>query len=95
MNKIIATGVLNGYEIELEVELINGKLIINEPILQPDLDHHLENAEPIGGTYYPPDNTLLAAYNILNSNFFDVGSDVKIEVIGELEKIPGDENVIY
>jgi hypothetical protein len=95
MNKLIATGVLNGTEIELEVELINGKLIVNDPILQQDLDYHLENAEPIGGTYYPPKNTLLAAYSVLNSNFFDVGSNVNIEVIGELEKIPSKANVIY
>jgi len=95
MNKLIASGVLNSYEIEIEVELIKGKLIINEPILQPDLDYHLKNAEPIGGTYYPPENTLLAAYNVLNSNFFDVGSNVNIKVIGELEKIPSKENIIY
>lgn len=95
MNKLIATGFLNGYEIEIEVELINKKLIINEPMLQSDLNYHLENAKPIGGTYYPPQNTLLAAYNVLNYGFFDVGSNVKIEVIGELEKISNIDDVIY
>lgn len=95
MRKLIAKGVFSGFDMEIEVELINGKLIVDEKLLQPMLDYHLKNAEPIGGTYYPPENTLLAAYNVLNNNFFDVGSKVNIEVIGELEKIPGDKNVIY
>ena len=95
MSKLIATGVLHGYEKAVEVELIDGNLVIDEKILQPIFDYYLKNQEPMGGTYYPPQNTLLAGYNVLNTSFFDIGSNFNIEVVGELETIPGEEGVIY
>lgn len=95
MSKLIAKGFLHGSERTIEVELVNNNLIINEKLLQPIFNHYLDHQEPIGGTYYPPKNTLLAGYNVLNTSFFDIGSKVNIEVIGELETIPSEEGIVY
>lgn len=85
MKKIIANGI--------EVELIDGELIVEPEEYQERFDEMLQNPTPIGGTYYPPTNTLLAAYNVMKNMFFDEEPDV--EVIGELEEIPYEEGIIY
>lgn len=85
MKKIIANGI--------EVELIDDELIVEPEEYQERFDEMLQNPTPIGGTYYPPTNTLLAAYNVMKNMFFDKEPDV--EVIGELEEIPYEEGIIY
>lgn len=85
MSKIIANGI--------EVELIDGELIVEPEEYQERFDEMLQHQTPIGGTYYPPTDTLLAAYNVMKNMFFDKEPD--IEVIGELEKIPYEEDIIY
>ena len=85
MKKIIANGI--------EVELIDGELIVEPEEYQEQFDELLQRQEPIGGTYYPPTNTLLVAYNVMKNMFFD--EEVDVEVIGELEEIPYEEDIIY
>lgn len=85
MKKIIANGI--------EVELIDGELIVEPEDYQEQFDEMLRHQTPMGGTYYPPTNTLLAAYNVMKNMFFD--TEVDVEVIGELEEIPYEEGFIY
>lgn len=97
MGKIIATGKLYGESRTLTVELRDGKPEILEAelreLFQHDLDTAIQNQRPIGGTYYPPPETLLAAYNVLNHSFFTELQS--IEVVGEIEEIPYTDGVIY
>lgn len=97
MGKIIATGKLYGELRTLTVELREGKPEILETelreLFQHDLDIAIQNQQPIGGTYYPPPETLLAAYNVLNHFFFTELQS--LEVIGEIEEIPYTEGLIY
>ena len=97
MGKIIATGKLYGELRTLTVELRDGKPEILETelreLFQHDLDTAIQNQQPIGGTYYPPSETLLAAYNVLNHFFFTELQS--LEVVGEIEEIPYTEGLIY
>ena len=53
-----------------------------------NLTQLLKKAPPIGGTYYPPENSLLSAYSVLESLFFDENAKVKITIEGDIGKIP-------
>lgn len=105
MSKIIAKGIFVGekrkFEITIEDEKL--KIICNEKwwnikkvreYTEARLKRCISQAEPIGGTYYPPENTLTAAYNGLQNGFFD-DNKAEIEVKGELEPIPYEEGRIY
>lgn len=52
-----------------------------------------ESVPPIGGTYYPEKNTMLAVKAVLENIFFD--EIFNIEVIGDIGSIPYEEDVIY
>ena len=97
MGKIIATGKLYGELRTLTVELRDGKPEILETelreLFQHDLDTAIQNQQPIGGTYYPSPETLLAAYNVLNHFFFTELQS--LEVVGEIEEIPYTEGLVY
>lgn len=54
----------------------------------------IKTAPPIAETYYPPVNSLNAAYSGFHNRFFD-NDDFQVEVEGELEQIPYEEGVIY
>lgn len=98
MGKVTATGIYLGHRLTVEVTKENQTVIVTfDGMDVPDLQDHfnelLEHQLPIGGTYYPDENSLLAAYNVLNTTFFD--SLEHIEVEGEVEEIPYEENKIY
>jgi len=100
VNKIIAQGEVNGITKYIECFMENGSPIIevnyefNERE-QERFEKLLKTPSALGGTYYPPSNSLLAAYSVLQFNYFDDPKEVKIEVIGDIGKIPGEEGVVY
>ena len=76
MCKIIASGFYCGNRITVEAIVEDGKLKISVD----DMDffdiqqrfYELIKVQPaIGGTYFPDENSLLAAYNVLQNTFFD------------------------
>lgn len=79
--------------IEVTAELIDGEIIIEPEEYQQEYKEMAAEQDPIGGSYYPDVNTLLCAYNVLENHFFD--SLESIEVVGELEEIPCEENMVY
>lgn len=93
MPKIIAKGKYLGVERLVECFLKDGLLTIEidgefNQEAQNDFITKLKKCPAIGGTYYPPENSLLAAYSVLESVFFDDGSIPTIEAIGDIGKIP-------
>lgn len=102
MSKIIARGKCLGIERQVECTLKNGIPIIEidgeyDEAVQSNFNQLLKKAPAIGGTYYPPENSLLAAYSVLESVFFDDGSIPTIEAIGDIGKIPtyDIEGIVY
>ncbi len=93
MEKIIASGKYLGVETTVECFMEDGFPIIEvngeyDEKLQSEFNQLLKKAPPIGGTYYPPENSLLSAYSVLESLFFDENTKVKITVEGDIGKIP-------
>lgn len=102
MAKIIATGQYLGVERRIECFLKDDFPIIEvdgqyDETIQSSFNQLLKEAPAIGGTYHPPENSLLASYSVLESTFFDKGSKVKIEVDGDIGKIPiyEIEDIVY
>ena len=102
MSKIIAKGLYLGRECIVECFQVEGSLTIeidgefNQEV-QNDFNAKLKNCPALGGTYYPPENSLLAAYSVLENTFFDEGSAVEIKTEGNIGKIPiydGDD-IVY
>lgn len=98
MGKVIASGIYCGNRITVEVVIEDGTLLIlmNEkevPDLQKRFDELVKVQPAMGGTYFPDENSLLTAYNVLKYTFFDTLEEISVE--GELEEIPYEENVIY
>lgn len=95
MGKIIAKGKKHGFKVTVEFELnkvlFNGQ---NDRLLENELSEMLEDPKPVGGTYYPPVESLLNVMNILQYHFFDDTAE-KITVEGEIEEIPYEEDKIY
>lgn len=98
MDKVIASGMYLGNRLTVEavkdgdsIKLLVDGLEIQD--VQKDFNERMNNAPAIGGTYRPEPNTLLAAFTVLEHGFFDKLD--KIEVQGELEEIPYEENQIY
>ena len=104
MSKIIAVGNIFGRKEKIEITVEKERLMIVcktyelTEELKKELDSRLERciktSSPVGGTYYPPENTLLAAYLGLQNNFFE-SEDIEIKVDGELESIPYEDGIIY
>ena len=95
MGKIIAKGKKYGFKLIVEFEL--GKVLFNgkkDELLEDELLELLEKPKSIGGTYYPPVDSLLNAMNILQYHFFDESTD-EITVEGEIEQIPYEDGKIY
>ncbi|MPN52681.1 hypothetical protein SDC9_200343 [bioreactor metagenome] len=102
MSKIIAKGIYLGRECVAECFIEDGSVIIEidgeyDKKVQKKFNELLKNCSPIGGTYHPPKNSLLAGYSVLENSFFDIGSNPEINVEGEIETIPtyDIENIIY
>lgn len=95
MGKITAKGKKHGFDLTVEFEL--KKVLFNgqeDELLEEELSEMLEHPKPVGGTYYPPTDTLLNALNILQYYFFDDAAE-EIAVEGEIEEIPHEEGRIY
>ena len=56
----------------------------------------MKDAPAIGGTFWPANNSMLAAYSVLESSFFDQ-KPTEIEVEGDIGTIPTEdrENIVY
>lgn len=92
MPKIIAKGKYLGVERQVECFLKDGLLTIEidgeyDETIQNKFNQLLKEAPAMGGTYYPPENSLLAAYSVLEAVFFDDGSTPTIEAVGDIGKI--------
>lgn len=102
MDKITAKGLFGTVEILLEVTKENEELIFDfngeeDSLLEPLIRHYLNYAPAMGGTYYPPTNSMLNVVNVLqNGSFFT--KLISLEIEGEPETIPFDDsdpNIIY
>ena len=95
MGKIVAKGKKHGFKVTVEFE--PNKVLFNsreDKFLEDELLEMLENPKSIGGTYYPPVDSLLNAMNILQFHFFDeVAEEVTVE--GEIEEIPCEKDMVY
>lgn len=99
MGKVIASGIYCGHRITVEAVVEDGTLLIlmderEVPDIQKRFDELIKVQPAMGGTYFPDENSLLAAYNVLKHTFFDESTD-EITVEGEIEEIPFEENTIY
>ena len=101
-NKIIAKGKRFGANRYVECFIKNESVIIEVDYAfnereQERFEKLLKTPPALGGTYYPPVNTLLAAYSVLLSTFFDENSDIEIKIEGDIGEIPilEEKDVIY
>lgn len=106
MAKIKVNGMIFGRYCTFEIYDENERLAVNcisknlSPALirlfEQRLKWCIDTAEPIAGTYYPPYNTLNAAYSGIMNGLFYAGP-VQIIIEGELEPIPYDDDpdIVY
>lgn len=93
---IRVTGIKNGVKITVACQARDGKISAEfdgYDILKPEFDSLIKKQYPIGGTYFPPINSLLNAKNVLENYFFDKVKTVQIDE--EIEQIPFEENRVY
>ena len=98
MGKVIASGIHCGNRITVEAVVEDGTLVIlmNEkevPDLQKRFDELITVQPAMGGTYFPDENSLLAAYNVLQNTFFETLEEISVE--GDIGEIPYENDVIY
>lgn len=98
MGKIIATGVYCGHRITVEATLEDGTIVIQAdeqevPEIQKRFDELVKVQPAMGGTFFPGDDSLLSAYNVLQNTFFDTLEDISVE--GDIGEIPMEEGVVY
>lgn len=98
MGKIIASGIHCGNRITVEAVVEDGTLLIlmdekEVPDLQKRFDELVKVQPAMGGTYFPDENSLLAAYNVLQHTFFDTLEEISVE--GDIGEIPHEDDVIY
>ena len=95
MGKILAKGKKHGFDLTVDFE--HNKVLFDgqkDKLLENELSEMLKRPKAIGGTYYPPADSLLNAYNILQYHFFDSPAE-EITVEGDIEQIPYEEGKIY
>ena len=102
MSKLYAKGIYMGVERQVKVILEDGFPIIEldgeyDELVQTKFNALLKEAPAIGGTYHPPENSLLAAHGVLELMFFDEGSTSEIVVVGDIGLIPtyDVEGIVY
>lgn len=98
MAKIRAKGRINGYEYEVECQDIEDGLQIDfdgEEIehLEQRFREELNKRHAVGGTYFPPQESMINALNVLRYYFFD--AEPTITVDGDIGEIPGEKDVVY
>lgn len=100
MNKIIVKGKLPPRgKTTAEVEMKDGELIIlfdgeEDPMMEFMFRDLISDPPSMGGTYYPPVNSLLNALNVLRTEMFE--SVESVETIGDIGTVPfeeGDDNI--
>ncbi len=101
MAKIIATGKRFGVSQTIECFMEDGAPIIEvngeyDETIQEYFNHLMETPPAIGGTYYPPQGSMLAAHSVLEFAFFD-DRNVIIKVEGDIGEIPvyDGEDIVY
>ncbi len=98
MGKVIATGIYFGHRITVEAIFEDGMIVIlvdemEVPHIQEHFDELVKVQPAMGGTYFPDENSLLAAYNVLQNTFFDTLEEISVE--GDIGEIPYEEDKIY
>ena len=98
MGKVIASGIYCGNKITVEAVVEDGTLVIlmNEkevPDIQKRFDELIKVQPAMGGTYFPDEDSLLAAYNVLQHTFFDELENIIVK--GSIDEIPCEDGVIY
>lgn len=98
MGIIFAKGIYLGQDCTIKCYLLNGSPVIEldgefNQDAQNDFEEKLKHAPSIGGTYHPDSNSLLAAYSVLDDTFFDIDSNVQMDVIGDIGTIPIAEDI--
>ena len=98
MGKVIASGIYCGNRITVEAVVEDGTLLIlmdekEVPELQKRFDELVKVQPAMGGTYFPDENSLLAAYNVLQHTFFDALEKISVE--GDIGEIPYEEGMVY
>ena len=98
MGKVIASGIYCGDRITVEAVVEDGTVVIlmddkEVPDLQKRFDELVKVQPAMGGTYFPDENSLLAAYNVFQHTFFDTLEKISVEDgVGE---IPFEEGMVY
>lgn len=98
MATITAKGLLGNQQETVICKEQDNKIIIsfngtNDNVLKSMLDELLDIAPPMGGTYYPEKGTMQAYYHVLNTVFFKKLTIIEVE--GEIEPIPFEDDIIY
>lgn len=98
MNKVTGKGKLFGEVCTVVATIENERLRLrSEKIADEVLKMHMETClatvEPMGGTFYPDDDSLLAAYHVFSTNFFE--DTPEVTVTGDIGTIPYDEETVY
>lgn len=98
MGKVIASGIYCGNRITVEAVVEDGTLLIlmdekEVPELQKRFDELVKVQPAMGGTYFPDENSLLAAYNVLQHTFFDALKKISVE--GDIGEIPNEKGMVY
>ena len=93
---IVATGTKQGDLITVSIDVDNQQITIkgnNKYMHLLLLNEKLKESHAIGGTYFPPKNSALHYYNVVERYFFD---ELKsIETDEEIPTIPYEEGLIY
>lgn len=90
MNRLKAKGKRNGVNIEIKV--IEGNTFVDGD-LDDTFDFKLHEQHLMAGTYLAEPKSMLNIFNNLQHHFFD--GPVEVEINGELEEIPYEDNRIY
>ncbi len=98
MGKVIASGIYCGNRITVEAVVEDGTLLIlmdekEVPDIQKRFDELIKVQPAMGGTYFPDENSLLAAYNVLQHTFFDTLEEISVE--GDIGEIPNEKGMVY
>jgi hypothetical protein len=100
MKRIIADGIRQGVQTHVEVFTEDGSIIIEigyiyDDQIQERFNDLLMDPPPMGGTYYPDPGSMMAAYSVIESGFFDDVPIIEVEgVIGTIPQVEGDD-VVY
>lgn len=103
--KITAVGEMLGIDVTVTCTLkdnipmiqVEGELLSEViELLQAQFNSKLKNPPVLGGTFYPPENSMMAAFSILQSGFFDRGTLKELTVDGDIGQVPmNDPDIIY